>query len=64
MRKDSPAVYACPKGKNGLHHWRLFKRVDTDKPGCPVIAASAVCTKCDLKVQGQDALDLATGAEL
>ena len=23
MRIDNPAIFECPKGKNGLHRWRL-----------------------------------------
>lgn len=51
MRKDNPAIYACSKGKGGIHAWNI-----TD--------AGATCQKCKLELGHDDARDLFFGAEI
>jgi len=45
MRKDNPACYECPKGKQGLHTWRE----NLDK--------TATCKHCKLTINKRDAAD-------
>lgn len=46
MRPSNPACYECPKGKNGLHHWR--KSVD---------GKMAMCIRCGLELNEADTAD-------
>lgn len=48
MRKENPACYECPKGKNGLHYW--IKEV-TPPMG-------AICLNCSLQINKADAEDV------
>lgn len=45
MRPTNPAVYECPRGKNGLHTWR--RRED----------GTAVCRDCATVLNKADAND-------
>lgn len=47
MRKDNPAVYECPKGKNGLHYWRRNGQT-----------RRATCQNCKLELNQEDTAEV------
>lgn len=46
MRKDNPACYECPRGKNALHVWHRSK-------GSKI----AICVMCGLELNEADTKD-------
>lgn len=47
MRKDNPACYECPTGRDGLHWWRRDK-----------ITMQATCAHCKLTLTKQDTAEV------
>ena len=44
MRPNNPACYECPKGRSGVHIWKL-------------VDAGAICTLCKTKLDAEQARD-------
>lgn len=46
MRKDNPACYECPQGRNGIHTWRRNPQT-----------RRATCDDCGLELNNEDSAD-------
>lgn len=51
MRRDNPACYECPRGKNKLHHWAKSNPDLREQRG-------AICLQCGLELNEEDARDV------